>query len=240
MDNQIVSFALQEWDRRLNDSRIAISKSSFELKQRWRSEVLGTLKDIVEANDLFFKLRDCLTTAVVTTSYYQVLMQHPVDDHGNPISSISHPKISWSLSEHILEIAQKDKKLRRFVVAHGENIKELLDYVRYNYELNYAHLSAVNAARTMMKDIGDDEDWLPQFYISMCIWQEDMVRKEIEIASLFNTQEQSKSSGSIKYWTFKKFVRSGSKFPHRDWQQLYGSDLLEASFVVPKRPSRRG
>jgi len=233
MKNEIVSFALQEWDRLLNNSRIAISGSSFELKQRWRAEVSATLKDIVEANDSLLKLRDCLSNAIVTTSYYHVLMQHSRDDQGSPLSSISHRKISWRLSEHILEIAQKDKKLRRFVVAHGENIKELLDYVRYNYETNYAHLSAINAARTMMKDIGDDEDWLPQFYISMCVWQEDMVRKQIGIPSLFNTQEQSKSS---KYWTFKKFVKSGNKFPHREWQQLYGSELLEASFVVPKRP----
>ena len=235
MKNEIVSFALQEWDRLLNNSRIAISKSSFELKQRWRAEVSGTLNDIVEASNSFLKLRNCLTNAVVTTSYYQVLMQHPRDDHGTPISSISHPKISWHLSEHILEIAQKDKKLRRFVVAHGENMKELLDYVRFIYESNYANLSAINAARTMMKDIGNDEDWLPQFYISMSVWQEDIVRKQIGIPSLFNSQEQSKSSDSTKYWTFKKFVKSGNKFPHRDWQQLYGSGLLEASFVVPKR-----
>jgi len=48
----------------------------------------------------------------------------------------------------------------------------------------------------MMKDIGDDEDWLPQFYISMRVWQEDIVWKQIGIPSLFNTQEQSKSSDS--------------------------------------------
>ena len=87
----------------------------------------------------------------------------------------------------------------------------------------------------MMKDTGDDEDWLPQFYISMCIWQEEMVRKEIGISSLFDKQEQSKGLDSVKYWAFKDFVKSGNKFPHRDWQQLYGSDLLEASFVVPKK-----
>src|SRR5437762_11575572 len=102
MNTEIVSVALQEWDRRLNDSRLAISKSSFELKQRWRTEVLGTLNDIVQANESFLKLRDCLTNAVVTTSYHQVLMQHPRDGDGNPISSISHHKLSWRLSEHIL------------------------------------------------------------------------------------------------------------------------------------------
>lgn len=231
MDNQIVSVALQEWDRVLNDSRIGISKSSFELKWKWRNEVSGTLKNIVEANDSFLKLRDSLTNAVVTTSYYQVLMQHLRDNHGTPLSSISHPKISWRLSDYILEIAQKDKKLRRFVVAHGENVKELLDYVRYNYEWHYAQLSAINAVRTTMKDVGDDEDWLPQFYISMSVWQEDMVRKQIGLPSLFSNQEHSKSS---RYWTFKKFVKSGSKFPHREWQQLYGSELLEASLGEPK------
>lgn len=87
-----------------------------------------------------------------------------------------------------------------------------------------------------MNDVGDDEDWLPQFYISMCSWQEDQVRKQIGIPSLFNTEEQSKGQGSMKYWTFKKLVKSGNEFPHREWQQLYGSDLLEASVVVPKKP----
>jgi hypothetical protein len=236
MNDQIVSFALQQWDRCINDKRFAISEASFELKERWRATLSGTLTEIVQAENSFLKLRDYLTNAVVTTSYYQVLMQYPRDDYGNPISSISHPKLSWQLSDHILEIAQKDKKLKRFVQAHGENGKELFDYVRYNYESNYAYLSAINTARTMMKDIGDDEDWLPQFYISMCIWQEDMVRKEIGTSSLFNNQEQSKGLDRIKYWAFKKFVKSGNKFPHRDWQQLYGSDLLGASFVVPKRP----
>jgi hypothetical protein len=131
---------------------------------------------------------------------------------------------------------QKDKKLRRFVVAHGENVKELLDYVRYNFEWNYAHLSAINAARTMMKDIDDDEGWLPQFYISMCIWQEDMIRKQIGIPSLFNPQKQPKGLDSTKYWAFKKFVKSGNKFPYRDWQRRYGCELLESSFLLPKRP----
>jgi hypothetical protein len=239
MNDPIVLHALEEWDRRINDKRFAISETSFELKQRWRAEVSGTLKAIVRTENSFLKLRDYLTNAVVTTSYYQVLMQHPRDENGNPISSISHPKLSWRLSEHILEIAHKDKKLRRFGKAHGDNVKELLDHVRYNYESNYAHLSAINAARTMMKDTADDEDWLPQFYISMCIWQEDMVRKEIGTSSLFDKQEQSRGLDSIKYWAFKDFVKSGNKFPHRDWQQLYGSDLLEASFVVPKRPKQK-
>ncbi len=107
MDHQIVSFALQEWDRVLSDSRISISKSSFELKQRWRAEVSRTLKDIVAANNSFIKLRDYLTNAVVTTSYYQVLMQHLQDDHGTPLSSISHPKISWRLSEWKLRTRTK-------------------------------------------------------------------------------------------------------------------------------------
>jgi hypothetical protein len=235
MNDPIVLYVLQEWDRRINDKRFAISEAAFELKQRLRGEVSGTLKDIVRAENSFLKLRDYLTNAVVTTSYYQVLMQHPRDGNGNPISSISHPKLSWRLSDHILEIAHKDKKLRRFGQAHDDNVKELLEYVRFNYESNYAYLSAINAARTMMKDISDDQDWLPQFYISMCVWQEDMVRKEIGISSLFDKQEQSRGLDSIKYWAFKDFVKSGNKSPHRDWQERYGSDLLEASFVVPRR-----
>jgi hypothetical protein len=239
-NDEIVSVALREWDRRLNDNRFVISKSSFELKQRWRAEILRTLNDIVQANNSFLKLRDCLANSVVKTSYYQVLMHRPPDDSGKALSSVSHPKLSWRLSEHILDIAQNDTKLRLVVKAHGER-QELLEYVRYNYESSFAHLSATNAARIMMQDIGDDVDWLPPFYISMCIWQEDMIRKQIAIPSLFNKEVQSKGLDSIKYWKFKKFVKSGNKFPHRDWQQLYGSDLLEASVrtgIISRPPIR--
>ena len=98
MNDQIVSFALQQWDRCINDKRFAISEASFELKERWRATLSGTLTEIAQAENSFLKLRDYLANAVVTTSYYQVLMQHPRDGHGNPISSISHPKLSWRLS----------------------------------------------------------------------------------------------------------------------------------------------
>jgi hypothetical protein len=101
MNDPIVLYVLQEWDRRINDKRFAISEAAFELKQRLRGEVSGTLKDIVRAENSFLKLRDYLTNAVVTTSYYQVLMQHPRDENGNPISSISHPKLSWRIGPHL-------------------------------------------------------------------------------------------------------------------------------------------
>jgi hypothetical protein len=94
----------------------------------------------------------------------------------------------------------------------------------------------------MMNDIGGDVDWLAEFYISMCIWQEDMVRKQIAIPSLFNNQEQLEGLDSTKYWRFKEFVKSGNKFPHRDWQQLYGSDLLAAAVragVIQTPPLRK-
>jgi hypothetical protein len=54
-------------------------------------------------------------------------MHHPPDDYGRTLSSISHPKISWRLSEHILEIddtlgnwlpeysAWKDVSIRRLL-----------------------------------------------------------------------------------------------------------------------------
>ncbi len=79
------------------------------------------------------------------------------------------------------------------------------------------------------KDVGDDEDWFPEFYIAMCVWHEDMVRKQIGLPSLFTNEEKSKGLDNVKYWAFKDFVRSGNKFPHRDWQQLYGSELSQAS-----------
>jgi hypothetical protein len=61
MNDPIVSFALQEWDRRIDDKRFVISETSFELKQRWRATLSGTLTEIVQAENSFFKLRDCLS-----------------------------------------------------------------------------------------------------------------------------------------------------------------------------------
>jgi hypothetical protein len=55
----------------------------------------------------------------------------------------------------------------------------------------------------------------------MCIWHEDTLRKEIGIERLFTEEEQSKGLDGTKYWAFEDFVKSGSKLPHRDWQELY-------------------
>jgi hypothetical protein len=218
LKSPIVSFALEEWDRRLKDKDVA--QFSDALKQRWRDQLIDTLSDIVQAENPFMKMRECLADAVVSTAYYNVLMKHRIDQHGKPISAISHPKLSWCLSDHIFEIALKEESFRKFIEAHGENMNDLLDYILYAYRLNHAKMSAVNAARIMMKDYVEGEDWFQQFYISMCIWEEDTLRKEIGIARLFNEEEQSKGLDGLKYWAFEDFVKSGNKLPHRDWQEL--------------------
>jgi hypothetical protein len=219
----VVSFALDEWDRRVKDKNVALNEFSDELKQRWRDQLIDTLSQIVNAQNPFMKMRERLADAVATTAYYNVLMKHHIDERGNPISVISHPKISWRLSDHIFEIAQKEEKLQNYIEAHGENMNDLLDYILYAYQLNHARMSAVNAARIMMKDYVEGEEWFSQFYISMCIWHEDALRKEIGIATLFSEEEQSKGLDGIKYWAFEDFVKSGNKLPHRDWQHLYAT-----------------
>ena len=88
----------------------------------------------------------------------------------------------------------------------------LLDYILYAYRLNHAKMSAINATRIMTKDYVEGEDCFQQFYISMCIWEEDVIRKEIGIGSLFSEEEQSKGVDGLKYWAFEDFVRSGIKF----------------------------
>jgi hypothetical protein len=61
--NPVVSFALEEWDRRVNDKTVEISKVSDALKQRWRSQLIDTLSQIVQAENPFMKLREQLTEA---------------------------------------------------------------------------------------------------------------------------------------------------------------------------------
>ncbi len=132
-------------------------------------------------------------------------MKHRVDQYGDPISAISHPRISWRLSDHIFEIAKKEDNFRNFIEAEGEDMNDLLDYVLLLYQSNHARMSALNAARIMMKDHIEGESWFQQFYISMCIWHEDRLRKEIGIQSLFNEEEQEGlrrplSIGNLKIW----------------------------------------
>jgi hypothetical protein len=228
--NPVVSFALEEWDRRVKDKNVSLNQFSDAAKQGWRDRLIGILSEIVQAENPFMKMREHLSDAVVSTAYYNVLMKHRIDQYGNPISPISHPKLSWRLSDHIFEIAQKEPKLRSYMESHGENMNDLLDYILYAYQINHAQMSAINAARIMMKDYVEGEEWFPQFYISMCIWEEDVIRKEIGLPRLFSEGEQSKGLDGLKYWAFEDFVKSGNKLPHRDWQQLYAwweGDLLE-------------
>src|SRR5438477_11971999 len=185
-----------------------MSQLSGALKEGWRKQLIGNLSEIVQSQNPFMKMRERLAEAVESTAYYNILMKHRIDQYGNPISAISHPKISWRLSNHLFEIAQKEPKLRNFMEAHGENMNDLLDYILCAYEGNHARMSAINAARIMMKDHVEGENWFQQFYISMCIWEEDVMRKEIGLPSLFNEKEQSKGLDGLKYWAFEDFVKS--------------------------------
>jgi hypothetical protein len=224
----IVSFVLEEWERRcVTDKTFEIYEASDALKmeQRWRERLIQTLSEIMQSENPFLKMREHLADAVDRTSYLEVLMKHRVDEQGNPISPISHPKISWRLSDYIFEIAQKEATLRAFVEANGENMNELLDQVLAQYQSNCAYMSAINAVRIKMKDYIEGEDWYKHFYISMCISHEDRIRKDIGIPSLFNENDQPKALVGLKYWSFLDFVKSGNQLPHRHWQRLYGSDF---------------
>jgi hypothetical protein len=81
--NPVVSFALEEWDRRVNDKNVE-GKFSDALKQRSRSQLIDTLSQIVQAEKPFMKMHEQLADAVVITSNYNVLVKHRIDQYGNP------------------------------------------------------------------------------------------------------------------------------------------------------------
>jgi hypothetical protein len=220
----IVEFALQHWEECcVSDKTFEFSEASE--KERHRDRLINTLFEIKQSENPFMKMRELLAKAVQTTTYYNVLMKHRIDKDGNPISSISHPKISWRLSDHIFKIAQKEKTLRGVIEAYGENMSDVLDCILVTYRSNHAHMSAINAVRVKMKDYVEGENWFQWFYVSMCISQEDRMRKEIGLPSLFNENDEPKGLDGLKYWSFLDFVKSGSKQPHRDWQELYASEF---------------
>src|SRR5262245_53260922 len=83
LKNPIVSFALEEWDRRINDKNLqTISQLSATLKQGWRDQLIDTLSQIVHAENPFMKMREHLADAVLATAYYNVLMNHRIDQYG--------------------------------------------------------------------------------------------------------------------------------------------------------------
>ncbi len=226
--NPIVIFALEEWERRcaeVNTFELYDAPNALKMKQLLRGRLIETLSEIVQSEDPFLKMREYLADAVDRTSYLEVLMKHRVDEQGNPISPISHPKISWRLSDYIFEIARKEETIRVFVKAEGIDMNDIPDYILGQYRSNYAYMSAINAVRIKMGDYVQGENWFQQFYISMCISHEDRIRKEIGIPSLFNEDDQPKGLDGLKYWSFLDFVKSGNKLPHRDWQELYASDF---------------
>jgi hypothetical protein len=108
----IVSFALEEFERRVNDKSNAIHEASAALKQRWSDQLIQTLSEITQSENPFMKMREILCDAVVRASYFSVLMKHNVDKNGN---AISHPKITWRLSDHIyMRSLKRTENSKRF------------------------------------------------------------------------------------------------------------------------------
>ena len=127
------------------------------------------------------------------------------------------PYISGELYKHIGEAAQYNDQLSelKWAVSDISN-DDLISACRTKSVLYLYFVNGMNCVRSEFNDIDADRDWLRPFIKSELIWEEDQVRRKIQLPRLLPD-----IFDPIKHSTFVNIVVNGSKNPLYEWEKKW-------------------
>lgn len=153
-------------------------ETELKLTQNIMSEVL----EVITANDQILANREKLSGCVANMTRYQVLILPPLgDQESDPTELVGKPGISGELREHLVELAQKDERLKKvFYDADLTKLskQDIFDTCLFRYWIQHLWVSVFHDIRMQLQDYHTnvDKDWFKPFVAAMCAWQEYLYR----------------------------------------------------------------
>ncbi len=183
--------------------------------------------------------RERLTSCVIELAQFQVLIidPPPTDD---PTGLRGRPGITGELKVHLLEIAQKDKKLREFMHAFPtpKNSDDVWNPVWGRYCIVSAWAHVYQMLRLAFDDVNhaDGKDWYKPFVAAMCAWQEYEYRELLGMPPAFDGSETEISKKALKMSFFMQFVLEGARFPDLEWRER-SAEMVEEKLAdtIPQK-----
>ena len=185
---------------------------------------------ICNAADPVMACRDRLATTMLKFASYQVLVIPPAPEE-DPSGLRGQPGITGELREQLVQIVQKNDKLRREIgeATDSRSSDAVWEMVQRSYWKAYWYLGAFDAARIELHDVDKDHDWYKSFMHAACANQEHVYRRELEMPPAFD--EDIANRASTAYSIFTDIVLSGGENPESEWRDYHtDSNIPTPSF----------
>jgi hypothetical protein len=188
------------------------------ITEKMREEVIkvATSPDPRMAN------RERLTSCVIELAQFQVLIVNPppVED---PTGLRGQPGITGELMAHLLELVEKDKRLREFMHAFPtpKNAEDAWNTIWGQYRIVGAWTYIHQMLRFAFDDANHAEgkDWFKPFVAAECAWQEYQYRELLGMPPVLEGGETEAWKNALKMSFFSQCVLEGARFPDLEWRE---------------------
>ena len=107
-----------------------------------------------------------------------------------------HKFLSGALEEKIVDLFNANESLQKDLqpgLPTQFTFEDLKNEIMHRHILCHFYMSAYNTVRISLKDFVDDpkKDWFRVCYISFCIWQEDVYRRDLNMPLLVENPSQT-------------------------------------------------
>lgn len=192
-----------------------LSSWSEESKNKIINDFYNNVFSIFNSENPFLKMRELLAESVLGFAEFQVICLTEEEKLETFYSECRY--ISGCLHHKIEKIAPHNSALDECKWKFPETTAEQLISLCNTKCLIYLYYSnGFNYLRREFNDIDLDKDWLQPFMKSMLIYQEEEIRKKIDMESLLEGVMDG-----LKHYTFLELVVQGSKNPYFEWEKTW-------------------
>lgn len=193
---------------------------SYQFVKQRAEQMLEEVVKVATSPDPRMANRERLTSCVVEFAQFQVLVIDPPPAE-DPTGLRGQPGITGELKAHLLELAQKHKRLREFMhdFPTPKSADGVCNPVLGRYRVVYAWTCVYNMLRFAFDDVNHAEgkDWFMPFVAAMCAWQEYEYRELLGMPPAFEGPKTETFKKAMKMGYFWEFVLEGARFPDLEW-----------------------
>jgi hypothetical protein len=191
-----------------------------ENKNRIVDDFYQKVFTLSQADNAFLEMRELVASYVCGYATYQVLCLKESEKKEAFYSDC--PYISGELYKYIGIYTEHNDELGELKWKFDEiSDDDLISFCNSRCALHLYYVNGMNLVRGEFDDVDNEKDWLRPFIKSMLIWEEDQVRKKLNLSSLLTDPLDG-----LKHSTFMNLVTNGHKNPYYEWEKSWSEDEI--------------
>ena len=182
-----------------------------EAKQDLIADFYQKIFELTHSEEPLLTLRGYIASFVQSYATFQVLCL--TANEKNKSFYKNSPYISGNLHTHIKSLVIHNNEINELNLKNELlSDEDLLAFCRTKAAISMFYMNGINIVRYEVKDTVKENDWLRPFIESMLICEEDICRKNIELPTLLENEDDAQ-----RHSHFLQYVSNGSQNPYEAW-----------------------